>query len=167
MAMGFIGKAIKHYIEDSVREVTTELYDNYNKTSILCSPAGIETLPILGDPSIPNDDKYDQLILSTIDDAGHTAIIGVVSKATIQEGELKLFSRDPKTGIINSEIYLRADKLLVIKNDVENLKLIMNDLIKEIKAMKTFGSPSNHTVDPATQALLDAVDARINALLGE
>jgi len=165
--VGFIGKIIKHYIEDSVREVTTELYDNYNKTSILCSPAGIETLPILGDPSVANDDKFDSPVLVEIDDAGHTAIVGVVSSATIQEGELKLFSRDPKTGIINSEIYLRADKLFVIKNDVENLKLIMNDLIKEIKAIKTFGSPAQHTVDPATQTLLDAVDARINALLGE
>ncbi len=164
--MGFIGKIIQHFLEDAIRETVTEIYPNYTKSSVLCLPSGIDSVPILGDQSIENDDKFDTQIGIDIDNASHSAVIGVIPPSKVFEGEIKVFSRDPKTGVVNSEIYFRADKLLVIKNDVENLKLILNDLIKEIKALKTFGSPVNHTVDPASQALLDAVDARINALLG-
>lgn len=46
--------------------------------------------------------------------------------------------------------------LISISNQVQSMKSLIDDLITEIKNLKTFGSPTNHTVSPDTVALLDA-----------
>jgi hypothetical protein len=107
--MGFIGKIIKHMITDSVREVVTEIYPEYNKRSIFIAPPGIDTLPILGDQSIETDDKFDQTVLVEINESGHTAVIGVIPPGIILEGEIKILGRNKLTGEQVSYILCKTD----------------------------------------------------------
>lgn len=172
--MGFIGKIIQHFLNDSIREVVTELQANYSKTSILILPPGIDACPILGDQATLTG--FDKQVGLYIDDAGHSAIIGVIPPGLVNEGEIKILSRDIATGQEMASFYFKADgamdlisstdKLITLKNTVESFKTILDDLIEEIKAIKTFGSPTNHTIDPATITLLDAIKTRISTLFG-
>lgn len=69
-------------------------------------------------------------------------------------------------GAKKARIRLDSGGLILFSNDVEDLKTLMNDMITEIKAIKTFGSPTNHVIDPTTQVLFDTLNGRFNALLG-
>jgi len=84
----------------------------------------------------------------------------------LEKGEGVIYSCDAD-GTILASAKCNKDGKFVVKNDTEDLKTIMNDLIAEVKAIITTGSPTSQTVSPGSQALLDAVDTRINSLLGD
>ena len=79
-------------------------------------------------------------------------------------GDYEIYSQDG--GAKKARVKLNKGGLILFSNDAEDLKTLMNDMITEIKAIETFGSPTNHAVDPATQALFDTLNGRFNALLG-
>lgn len=85
---------------------------------------------------------------------------------SIDKGEAFIFSYDADGNILSS---VKCDKngKVVVKNNTENLKTLINDLITEVKAIITTGSPTTHTVSAGSQALLDGVNTRFNTLLGD
>lgn len=85
---------------------------------------------------------------------------------SIDKGECLIFSYDADGNILSS---VKCDKngKVVVKNNTENLKTLINDLITEVKAIITTGSPTTHTVSAGSQALLDGVNTRFNTLLGD
>lgn len=82
------------------------------------------------------------------------------------KGEGNIFSYDAD-GIILSRVKCDKNGKIVVKNQTEDLKTLINDLINEIKNIVTTGSPTTHTVSTASKALLDTMDSRFNTLLGD
>lgn len=63
-------------------------------------------------------------------------------------------------------IGLRAkDKKIRLDNDVETLKTLIDDLINAIVAIVTVGSATTQVLNPASQAALNAIKARMALLL--
>lgn len=56
---------------------------------------------------------------------------------------------------------------VVINNAVEDLAKLIDDLLAEIIAIKTIGSPTNHVLDPTTIANFTAIKTRFTSLLKE
>lgn len=94
--------------------------------------------------------------------------IGIATKDIIMPvatgGEYEIYSSD--SGAKKARIKLKTNGLVLFKNDVEDLKTLMNDLITEIKNIITTGSPTTHTVAAASKILLDDINTRFNSLLG-
>ena len=82
------------------------------------------------------------------------------------EGATKLYSTDIE-GVEKASVNLGATGLVEIKNAAEELSSITSDLIDELIDLKTFGSPTQHVVDPATVTALQGIKTRYAALLGE
>jgi hypothetical protein len=83
----------------------------------------------------------------------------------IESGEVVLYGMD-ESGAIVCSITMKKDGHVIIKNDDENLKTLMSDLITEITAIKTIGSPPNHNVSPDSISKLEEIKVRFEALLG-
>ena len=58
-----------------------------------------------------------------------------------------------------------ADKKIRLDNDVETLKTLMDDLINAVVAIVTVGSATTQVLNPASQAALNAIKARMSLLL--
>jgi hypothetical protein len=154
----FVGKILKSFIEDAVREISLEPYDGYTQESRQVLPPGVDANPIADD----------QAVGFTLDDSdGKDACVGIISDSPeVDNGEIKVYSRD-SGGALQSQVYCKKDGLIVIKNQLHDMKTLGGDLITELKALKTLGSPTNHTVDPSSQALLDAWLVKWEALFGD
>lgn len=105
--MGTIGKIIKHFVSDSIREIVTEIFINNTKTSVLVLPPGIDACPILGNQSTGLN--TDQSIILEIDNAGHTAVIGVIPPGLVSEGEIRILGRNITTGAEESYILCKTN----------------------------------------------------------
>lgn len=85
MIKSFIGKILKSFIEDEVREISIEVYEGYTQDSRQITLPGIDANPI------PDD----QGISITLDNSdGKTVCIGVMADPEIEPGEVKIKSRD-------------------------------------------------------------------------
>jgi hypothetical protein len=84
-----------------------------------------------------------------------------------EAGEKEIYSTDSPATTKKARIKLGSDGLITIQNEVEVLMTLFSDFIDEIKAIQTVGSPANHTVSPASQALLETIKTRLATLLGE
>ena len=122
--MGFIGKIIQHFINGAVREVVTELQTNYNKTSILILPPGIDACPILGDQTTLTG--FDKQVGLYIDEAGHSAVIGVIPPGLVNEGEIKMLSRDIASGQEMASIYFKIDGAIDLISSTDKLITLKN-----------------------------------------
>lgn len=80
------------------------------------------------------------------------------------EGATKLYSTDAD-GVEKASMILDSDGKIGIKNVAENLAGLIDDLISEIIAIKTFGSPTNHSLTPASIANLTAINERFKSLV--
>lgn len=87
-------------------------------------------------------------------------------ESEVDPGEKEIYSTDSPATTKKARLKLGADGLITIKNEIEVLATVLSDFIDEIKAIQTIGSPANHTVSPASQALLEAIKTRLNNLFG-
>lgn len=158
MIKSFVGKILKSFIEDEVREISIETYDKYTQDSRQVLPPGIDSNPI----------AEDQGIGITLDkSSGKDVCIGILfDSPEVDPGEIKIFSRD-SSGAIKAQVYCKKDGLIVIKNELHDLKTLFGDLITELKALITTGSPTTHTVSVATKVKFDAVKTKFDALFGD
>jgi phage gp45-like len=83
----------------------------------------------------------------------------------IDTGETVLYSMD-SSGALCATVHCKVDGTIVVENQTESLRAIVSDLIDEIVAIQTIGSPANHTVSPASQTNLNAIKTRAESLLG-
>jgi phage gp45-like len=84
---------------------------------------------------------------------------------------------EPEDGAGNREIYsqsggakkarikLNSGGLILFANDVEDLKALMTQMITEIKAIITTGSPTTQTISAASQTKFDTLQSRFDTLL--
>lgn len=81
-------------------------------------------------------------------------------------GETKVYSTDAD-GAETGSMLLKPNGKLGYKNISlsEDLKTLLSDLITEIKAITTTGSPTFHTVSPASQALLTTINTRLGNVM--
>jgi hypothetical protein len=99
---------------------------------------------------------------------GYKVGIAVTDNLTpeVDPGEKEFYSTDSPATTKKARLKLGADGLITIQNEVEVLATLLADFIDEIKAIQTIGSPANHTISPASQALLEAIKTRLNTLFG-
>jgi len=81
-------------------------------------------------------------------------------------GETKVYSTDAD-GSETGSMLLKPNGKLGYKNVSlsEDLKTLLTDLISEIKAITTTGSPTLHTVSPASKVLLTAINTRLGNVM--
>jgi len=79
-------------------------------------------------------------------------------------GATKVYSTDAD-GSEKAFMLLDSDGKIGIKNAAENLAGLINDLINEILAIQTFGSPTNHALMPTSIANLTAIGERFKLLV--
>ena len=81
-------------------------------------------------------------------------------------GATKVYSTDAD-GVEKASVNLGNTGLVEIKNAAESISEIASDLIDVLVSLKTYGSPTQHSVDPATVTDLQAIKTRLSNLLGE
>ena len=81
-------------------------------------------------------------------------------------GETKVYSTDTD-GAETGNMALKQNGKLGYKNELltEDLKTVLSDLITEIKNLITTGSPTLHTVSPASKALLTTINTRLGNVM--
>lgn len=82
-------------------------------------------------------------------------------------GDKEIYSTNNPVTQKKAQLRLKANGKTFLKNETENFKTIIDDLIDAIEDMTTFGSPSNHSVSPASKIALEAIKTRIGNLLTE
>jgi len=153
--MGMIGKIVRSLISDSIREIVTEIYDGYTKQSPLILPPGIDSNPIADD----------QCILYQMDGNGQAYCIGVYPKSLVANiGELRLYSRS-SDGTLKAQIYLKSSGKIKLINELTSILTGLNMLIDAISSGVTTGTPTQHTFDAATKALIATAKLEIEKIL--
>lgn len=84
---------------------------------------------------------------------------------SVTAGQTKIYSTDATGTTKKAEILLDTNGKVKLFNSDESLKGLIYDLIAEIVALKTFGTPANHTVDPSSVTNLNAIKTRFGNLL--
>lgn len=161
-----ISKVLSSAVENGLRLLKIELYPGYTlgKTRMFFPP-GISATPI----------KNEQGLMMPSGTDGQIAFLGTLTKEVVEEGEIKIYSRD-EDGNVKANMYFKKDGNVdlvsdggkfALDNESEKFKTILNDLVKEIKDIVTIGSPSSHTITIATKTKFDTLNNRINNLFKE
>ena len=83
---------------------------------------------------------------------------------TIEQGETLIYSYD-SDGVIKGKILIDKDGKFKFQNDTQDLKSLIDSLIDAIKNIITTGSPTTHTISPASQTALDGIKSDFADLL--
>ena len=151
--MGLIGKVIQSVIKNALREIQTEIYPSYIKSSRQVLPPGIDAVPIEGDQGI---------IIVLDESMGKTVAIGVYPDPQAESGEVRIYSRDDdgvlqayslhkKDGVLelngNTDFAVAFDDL---KSGFDTLKSDFNTFVMTIYNLHTHisASPGNPTAVP-------------------
>lgn len=141
----------------SVPESKVELTKGENSIMEQYGPPGDDSRPIAGD----------LVYTSTKEGTGSRVALGYIDQVnapTAQEGEKRLYSRD-SAGVPIATIWLKNDGTIEMGNTVEaSLLTLMEDLIQAVQDIKTFGSPTNHQLDPDSITALESVKTRFGDL---
>ena len=108
--MGLIGKVIKSLLKNSLREIQTEIYPNYIKSSRQVLPPGMDSVPIEGDQGI---------IIMIDQTEGKTVAIGVYPDPQAESGEVRFYSRND-SGVEQSFLWIKKDGTIEINGSAES-----------------------------------------------
>lgn len=158
-----IAKVISSAITETFRIAKAEIYPNYSKEARVFYPPGVDSVPV---------DGKDQGLTIEVGTSGKTAFVGVSPVPIAEVGEIRIYSRDEDGNLKasvhckkNGDIEIVSDGgKIAIDNNAEKLKVLMNDLITQIKAITTTAPAS---ISAGSQSALAAVSARFDALLKE
>lgn len=81
-------------------------------------------------------------------------------------GETSLYSTD-SGGAEQARVDLCSDGKIAVANQAENLYTWLQDFMDELVGLQTAGSPTNHTVNPASIAALEALRTRLDMIMKE
>lgn len=166
-------------------KITNSLFISDNKGKSL----EIEAEALAGD-NIKNDMFYPPGIMSRPPDGTYAlfvpyndsrsngVIIGINNyklSINIEKGETLIYSTDSSGNNIKSKIKLDnngdidyvIDGKFAFDNNAEKLKVLIDDLIDEIIAIQTQGSPVNHVLNPSSIANFQSIKNRFANLLKE
>ena len=124
--MGLIGKVIKSLIKNSLREIQTEIYPNYIKSSRQVLPPGIDAVPIEGDQGI---------IIVLDESMGKTVAIGVYPDPQAESGEVRIYSRDDN-GALQAYSLHKKDGVLELNGNAD-FAVAFNDLKAEFNKLNS------------------------------
>ncbi|NIA28343.1 MAG: hypothetical protein GWP06_00345 [Actinobacteria bacterium] len=129
---------------ENVRMLQVELLGSNPDTVLFFNVSGEDTAPANGDMVIVRNMGGFRMTLGTKDP------ILQVSNA----GEKEFYSH--AAGVKLARLKLNIDGSVGIKNQISGIDFAtaMTELIDEIKALTTFGSPTNHVVTAASKALI-------------
>jgi hypothetical protein len=82
-------------------------------------------------------------------------------------GELIIYSTDADGSAAQAMVRLAPDGKISISNTAADLTTVLTDLIDELIAFRTTGSPTNHTADPGTIANLNLIKTDLGLILAE
>ena len=164
-----LGIAISNILSSAINTfqvVKVEIYPKYSKQARSIFPPGIDAAPVDGE---------DQGLIIEVGTDGKTAFIGTFPVAIAAKGEIRVYSRDSDGNLKasvhcknNGDIEVVSDGgKIAIDNDAETLKNLINDLITEIKAIVTVGSPTTQTLSAGSKTLFTTLNGRFNDLLKE
>lgn len=85
----------------------------------------------------------------------------------VAAGTTTVYSTNAAGDAVQAQIRLGADGLVSISNTTGDLTTVLNDLIDELIAFKTFGSPTSHATDPSTIANLNLIKTALGQILQE
>lgn len=158
--MGLIAKIIDSFTgDDNGPAAKIEIYKNDNINSRIFLPPGVDARPLDGDIGFSQDSE---------DTEGGKDLSGFndpKNKPISKKGELRIYSRN-SDGETQAEIYLKAGGLMEIKNQVQALSALINELFTEIKAITTTGSPASHTISTATKQKFTDLNTKFDELFG-
>ena len=121
--MGLIGKVIQSLIKNALREIQTEIYPSYIKSSRQVLPPGIDAVPIEGDQGI---------IIVLDESMGKTVAIGVYPDPQAESGEVRIFSRDDD-GVLQAYSLHKKNGVLELNGNAD-FAVAFNDLKSGIDA---------------------------------
>lgn len=116
--MGSIGEITEVKIEDKIREIITELFDNYTVQASQISPSGIDSSPL----------KEKQGVLIPVGGSGKYVHIGIYTQNEVENGEIKVYSEDADENIMAS-IYLTKDGKITIESE-DDIEVICKKNVK-------------------------------------
>lgn len=144
----------------------------------------IELVDTFGSESNPPDDS--KVFHSGVGNAWQVAL-SVVDNTALQlegkKGAKQKYSTNPAgteriatitmdndgaitlTNSSNINIILKSNTKVTVFNEVENLKDILDSFVTAVQELDTFGSPTNHTVHPASKAVLLDIKTRLDRLM--
>lgn len=128
--------------------------DNSDDAELYHLP-GVFSKPIDGTTGVSVDVGGNNIIVSTHD---------YRLNKDLDKGETLIYSLD-SDGVIQGEIFIDNVGKIAIRNDSQSLKSLVDDLIDEVKALTTFGSPTFHQVSAATKANLDVIKSDFDDIL--
>ncbi len=104
-----IGKVIQSLIKNALREIQTEIYPNYIKSSRQVLPPGIDAVPIEGDQGI---------VIVLDESMGKTVSIGVYPDPQAESGEVRIYSRDDD-GVLQAYSLHKKDGVLELNGNTD------------------------------------------------
>ena len=124
--MGLIGKVIKSLIKNSLREIQTEIWTQYIKSSRQVLPPGMDSVPIEGDQGI---------IIMIDQTEGKTIAIGVYPDPQAESGEVRFYARND-SGVEQSFLWIKKDGTIEINGDTD-FAVAFNDLKVEFNKLNS------------------------------
>ena len=124
--MGLIGKVIQSIIKNALREIQTEIYPSYIKSSRQVLPPGIDAVPIEGDQGI---------IIVLEESMGKTVAIGVYPDPQAESGEVRIYSRDDD-GVLQAYSLHKKNGILELNGNTD-FAVAFNDLKSGFDSLKS------------------------------
>ncbi len=170
-------------LQANLLEIESTQIDNYagdtTGKSIIATASGSadkgETAQVFGQPGLITNPSKNNIGLR-LSKGSLDIIIGTMNyliPLPENNGETLLYSTDAD-GVLKSSILLdnvgnikmnsQAGKL-GFKNNADDLFTILSELITEISAIATFGSPTNHVLKPDTIAKFTVLNTRLSTIM--
>lgn len=116
--MGNIGEITEVKIEEKIREIVTEIFENYTVQASQISPSGIDSSPL----------KEKQGVILPVGGSGKFVHIGTYTDNQVDEGEIKVYSEDADANMVAS-IYLDKDGKITIESE-DDIAIICKKNVK-------------------------------------
>jgi len=173
--MANIGQITDVIIEDKIREIISEVIEDYTIQARQVSPSGIDSSPL----------KKKQGVLIPVGGKGKWVHFGIYNDAVVSEGEIKIFSETDDEIVASiyldndGKIHIDANDDIIINEGTDNavryseletafneLKDDFNDLVSAFNShvhpgVSPGGSSTSTIVTPSIPSLADITGAKI------
>ena len=157
--MGLIARVLNSFTKDGIPSAEVEIYSGDNASSKIFNPPNVDSRPLDDDICFTQDSE---------DTEGGKDILGFIdpkNAPVADKGEFRAYSRD-SGGNLKADLHLKKDGLAELKNEVQQLSLLISELFTEIKDLTTFGSPTLHQMSATSNAKFTTLENKFKQLFG-
>jgi len=137
-----------------VTDVTIDLGGGNNKTAHHFSSPGDDSFPL----------KTDYLLTSSVPGSGKEVVHGYidpVNDPVAQEGDKRIYGRDPNTGNVVNQVWLQSDGSIVISNSNGSILMQVDGTVNiNGVTIDPSGTVIADTVDVATSLTIDSIEMK-------